>query len=276
MSEPDHHSIELEVAAGDVDVVTDRIWLCNPMAVGEVDTPHGVRFTVGFADRGSATAAMGHLAAWEPVLQSVAADDWVATWREGAVPQLAGPLCVRLPEHGPIDGRIDLVVEPGASFGFGHPSTLLALELLAEVDLAGTRVLDIGSGSGVLAIAAGRLGASDIEAVDVDPVAVAATADNAQRNDVAVSVRLGSVDATTDEPVDVVLANLTAGTQGTVLPALGGRLASHTTVILSGLLDGQEATVVDLVPGHAIVDARRLDGWIAVRLTASAITSPET
>ena len=270
MSEPDHHSIEIEVAAGDVDVVTDRIWLCGPMAVGEQDTPAGVRFTVGFADRDSATEAMGRLAAWQPVLQAVAADDWVATWREGAVPHVAGPFSVRLPEHDAADGRTDLVIEPGASFGFGHPSTLLALDLLAGVDLTGTRVLDIGSGSGVLAIGAARLGATSVHAVDVDPVAVAATEDNARRNGVAVTVRLGSVEATAETPVDVVLANLTAGTQAMVLPALGPRAVSDTTAILSGLLEGQQDVVAALLPTHTIVDERRRDGWIAVRLAASA------
>lgn len=266
MSDPDHHSIQLEVAAGDVDVVIDQIWLCAPLAVGEQDSPTGVRFTVGFGDRDAAMAAMARLATWQPVLEAVAHDDWVTRWRQGASPHVSGPFRIRLPDHPRVDDHIELEIEPGVSFGFGHPSTLLALDLLADTEVAGAHVLDVGSGSGVLSIAAAKLGAARVDAVDIDPAAVVATADNARRNGVAVSVRLGSIDAAPAVAVDVIVSNLTVGTQAAVLPGLGARLAASTTVILSGLLDGQETTVAELLAGHDIVDARRLDGWTAVRL----------
>ena len=274
MSEPVHHSVEVDVAAGDVDVVVDQIWLCEPMAVGELETAHGVRYTVGFADRHSADRAMARLAAWRPTLHTAAADDWVSTWRQGATPMLAGPFRVRLPEHEPIDDCTDVEIEPGVTFGFGHPSTLLALELLARADIVGTHVLDVGSGSGILGVAAALLGAATVVAVDVDAAAVAATTDNARRNRVAVDARLGSVGVTAAEPVDVIVANLTAGTQAAVLPELGPRLAPHTSTIVSGLLDGQETTVASLLPRRAIVDEARLDGWIAVRLALPSAASP--
>ena len=192
------------------------------------------------------------------------------------MPQVVGPFRVRLPEHASSGHLIDLVVEPGTSFGFGHQSTLLALELLAQIDLDGAAVVDVGSGSGVLSIAAKRLGASVVHAVDVAADAVAATADNARRNGVEVTVRRGSVDAIPASAADVVLANLTAGTQVMVLPQLGPRVGLETTTVLSGLLDGQEAPVAALVDGHRIVDARRRDGWVAVRLGASRIASPRS
>lgn len=216
---------------------------------------------------------MDHLVAWQPRLQAVAADEWVSIWRQGATPQIIGPFSVRLPEHHAAQGSIDLEIEPGVTFGFSHPSTLLALELMSRLELGGQSVLDIGSGSGVLAVAAALLGAETVEAVDVDPAAVTATTDNARRNDVTVTVRLGSVDVAQDAPVDLIVANLTAGTQHVVLPALDGRLGPQTTTILSGLLDGQES-VAALLEGHDIVDVARLDGWIAVRLAASSNDAP--
>lgn len=273
MSTPDHHSIEVEVGLDDVDVVLDRIWRCGPAAVGEEDTATGVRFIAGFVDGASTRRALDQLTPWRPTLTSVVSDDWVSSWRRRAVPQVVGPFRIRLPHHRPAEGHIDLVIEPGASFGFGHASTRLALELIAHTTLDGRHVLDIGSGSGILGIATAKLGAVTVHAVDIDPVAVEATADNARRNGVRVRAHLGSVEATPDAPVDVMLANLTAGTQAVVLPILGARVGAHTTLILSGLLTGQEGAIAPLIAGHQIVEERHLDGWTAVRLEPS-IASP--
>ncbi|MEM7285021.1 MAG: 50S ribosomal protein L11 methyltransferase [Actinomycetota bacterium] len=275
MREPDHHSVEVEVAEGDVDVVLDRLWQCHPLAVGEAQTGAGeVRYTAGFADAPTARAAMETLAAWQPRLQAVGRDDWVATWRRGATPNLAGTFRVRLPEHTESSDHLDVVIEPGSSFGFGHASTLTALELLSTIDLAGASVADVGCGSGVLAIAACLRGASRVHAVDIAEEAVTTTVDNASRNGATVEVAQGSVEALPPGPFDVVVANLTAGTQQLVLPQLGERVGRETTIVLSGLLIGQEAAVESLLHGQRIVDRRTRDGWIAVRLESTVTASP--
>ena len=275
MAEPDHHRIDIIVSSDDVDLVVDQIWLTDPLAVGEAETPDGrTHYTVGYADGEAARQAIDRLAPWDPTLGAVRHDSWVDTWRAEAKPQVAGPFRIRLPEHEPTPDGIDLVIEPGATFGFGHPSTLLALELLANIDVHGAEIADIGSGSGVLAIAAALSGATTVHAVDIAADAVAATVDNAGRNGVDVHAAAGSVDALPPGPFDLVLANVTAGTQAEILPALGSRLGSATTIILSGLLDGQQADAAALVPDHEIVDTRRLDGWVAVRLAVSRIASP--
>ena len=217
---------------------------------------------------------MAQLEDWQPTLKAVRAAEWVDTWRRRATPQDAGPFRVRLPEHAPGPDRLDLVIEPGTSFGFGHPSTLLALELLADIPVAGATVADVGSGSGVLAIASRVLGALDVHAVDIASDAVAATRDNATRNGVEITVTAGSVDTLPRVVFDLVLANLTAATQAEVLPLLADRIGPSTTVVLSGLLDGQESRVSALVGSHEIAAVARRDGWIAVLLTASRIASP--
>lgn len=275
MTEPDHHRLDVTVANADADLVVDRIWLTDPLAVGESEAPGDrTQFTVGYADRAAAEEAMERLAAWHPIMSTVRPDDWVDTWRAGAEPQVAGPFRIRLPEHVPADDGIDIEIEPGPTFGFGHPSTLLALELLAMVDLDGALVADVGSGSGVLAIAAALRGASAVHAVDIAADAVAATTANADRNGVAITSSHGSVDVLAPEVFDVVLVNVTAATQAAVLPQLRPHLGPTTSIVLSGLLDGQERIVAGLLPDHEIVDTRQRDGWIAVLLVVSRIASP--
>src|SRR4051794_19827523 len=148
-------------------------------------------------------------------------EDWANAWKAHFPVLRVGRRIVIRPtwrRHRRQPGDVVLALDPGMAFGTGlHPTTrlcLAALEDLAErggID-ASTRVLDVGSGSGILSIAAGLLGARAVLAVDVDPIAVAASAANARRNRLArvIATRDGSV-PTGDGPFDVVLANLIAG-----------------------------------------------------------------
>lgn len=131
-------------------------------------------------------------------------------------------------------------LDPGLAFGTGtHPTTALCLEWLDGADLRGKTVIDYGCGSGVLAIAALKLGAKSAIAVDIDPQAVTATLDNASRNFVAERIRVGIVADTALPPADVVLANILAEPLEALAASLTGLVAPGGHIVLSGLLAAQ-------------------------------------
>jgi len=151
--------------------------------------------------------------------RTVHAADWAEAWKPNFPVQRIGRSIVIRPSwrrHRAAPGDVVLALDPGTAFGTGlHPSTRLCLRGLErwsdEDRVRGTRVLDVGSGSGILAIAAARLGAARVVAVDTDPLAVDATHANARRNRVArvVRARRGSIPSG-EAPFDLVLANLVA------------------------------------------------------------------
>lgn len=164
--------------------------------------------------------------------------DWLADWRRDLDPIAVGPLTVtpswRLDEVGAGD---PIVIDPGMAFGTGHHATTrFCLERLLDLEVAGARVLDVGTGTGILAIAARRLGAVEVVAVDDDPEAVSAAVENTARNGADVEVLhggLGVVDGRA--PFDIVLANLVTGT---IVDLAGGLLAATRPggrVVTSGI-----------------------------------------
>jgi ribosomal protein L11 methyltransferase len=202
-------------------------------------------------------------------------EDWSLSWKQHwqADPVGEGLLILPAwlpcpPEHA--ERRL-IAMDPGSAFGTGsHPTTRLcleALELLAATkpaELAGLRVADLGCGSGVLGLAALRLGAASVAAVDTDSLAVRATADNADLNGLSpqVSVQLGSVEALAalleGQPADLLLCNILAPVIQALCPAFNTVLAATGVGLLSGLL-------VDQAP--ALQLALRQEGWQA-ELTA--------
>lgn len=215
--------------------------------------------------------------------------DWSVAWRDGLEAVDVSPrLRVRPPfiAAEPRPGRTEIVIEPGQAFGTGgHASTRLALELVDVVAPAlgaGARILDVGTGSGVLALAALALGAARAVAIDLDPLAAPAARDNARAN--ALGERLvaftGPVDALAGPPFDLVLANLLRTELVPILPAVAARVARGGRLVLSGLLDGDvaevEARLADL--GFARASARRTpdaDGevWVGLLMRRRAAAS---
>jgi len=205
------------------------------------------------------------------------ADDWAERWRRFHRPVLvAGRLYVRPPWEAPAREPAveEIVIDPGQAFGTGaHPTTVACAELLVE--LAEDRsaragrpgsLADLGCGSGVLAIAAARLGFEPVTAVDVDPAAIEATERNARANDVEVA-RLERADLRDDAPprADTVVANLTRP----LLLRLAPRVveAPPEAAIVSGLLDEEAADVREAL-APALRERRRVSasGWTALLL----------
>jgi ribosomal protein L11 methylase PrmA len=171
----------------------------------------------------------------------------------------------------PVD-VVDVVIDPGRSFGSGgHASTRLALAALDGVLARGERVLDVGVGSGVLAIAALLAGARAARGVDIDPAALTASRANAARHGVADRLAVERDWPPPGEPFDLVLANMLAPTLVELAPDIRARLGAAGTLILSGLLDGQRPAVLDAYPDLTVV-ATHIDehgGWVALTLRPS-------
>ena len=254
--------VRVEVAGGDAEVAADLLWQAGATAVGEDGSERGP--TVLTADLDACPAAVRALARSVEVF----ADDgrWQDGWRPFARSVRAGPFLVRPPwvERGEADAEgIDLLLDGGRAFGTGsHPSTTLALEALADVVADGDSVLDVGCGSGALAVGAALLDAARVVAIDVDPAAVEATTANAARNGVGALVAVHLLDAAACEGTfDVVVANLGAPLVADLAATLLARLRAGGALILSGLLDERASSVVAAYDGAVTFDVRRRDGW---------------
>lgn len=192
-------------------------------------------------------------------------DDWADRWREFHRPAQIGDIRVRAPWHEPATEGIDIVIDPGQAFGTGaHPTTRLCLELLQELP-AGGPLADLGCGSGVLAIAAAKLGFSPIVAVDNEQAAVEATLGNAAANGVTLE-RVERCDLRTEPaPVaHVTVANLVRPLLLRVAELLPEQ---PETLIVSGLLEGEEDEVAAAFASFDERRRRRLQEWSALLLT---------
>ena len=219
----------------------------------------------------------------EPALNGAALevedDDWARRSQEGLRPVKVGRIVVappwaeeRLAEAAaPGEGEIAVTILPSMGFGTGHhASTRLCLALLQVVDLTGRSVLDLGTGSGVLALAAWRLGAAPAIGVDDDADALAAARENLALNGAEGEVQLRHADLKQLESVsaDLVLANLTGALLCREASRLAGMVAPGGHLIVSGLTAGEERTVVS---AFALLGspAERLseDGWVGLRFS---------
>jgi ribosomal protein L11 methyltransferase len=181
--------------------------------------------------------------------REVADQDWERAWMDRFKPMRFGRRLWIVPWNDETFDEPDAVVvrlDPGLAFGTGtHPTTALCLQWLDGLDLAGCTVIDYGCGSGVLAIAALKLGADRAIGVDNDPQALTATQDNAERNGVDERLSVYLPDAVPDTPADVFVANILAAP----LAELAGRFAElvkpGAPFALSGILDGQQDELLE-------------------------------
>jgi ribosomal protein L11 methyltransferase len=230
------------------------------------------------------------------VISTEVPDDWADRWQDFHKPLLVGGrLWLRPSWEDPREGAIDLVVDPGRAFGTGaHPTTRLCLELLLELADAGEAagpLTDLGTGSGVLAIAAAKLGWGPVHGYDHEPPAIEAAQENAAANGVAVSFELRNLRESLPPLAPTTLANMTApvlrevaaqltsdsgdrgradGNHPAVAPA--GPSPIPRTLVLSGLLPAELDDVAAAFAPAGLTEAdRRTDGdWAALLLRAAA------
>jgi ribosomal protein L11 methyltransferase len=228
------------------------------------------------ADLDAIRQALWHLGRMRHVGDLVVAErqeeDWANAWKSHfTVHRIGRRTTVRAPWHDadPAPGEVTVVLDPGMAFGTGlHPTTRLAALLLEEELRPGMAVLDVGAGSGVLAIAAALHGAARVDAVDIEPVAVRATRENADRNGVGDRVRVaeGSVGAPFPGPYDLVLANIIARILIDLADGLAAAVRPGGTLVLSGVIEPREADVRAAFDGRGLAYDRRqqIEDWIGL------------
>ncbi len=202
--------------------------------------------------------------------RSLTDEDWHNAWRAHWQPLRFGERLTVLPADDPPAHPDDVVVRlsPGLAFGTGqHPTTALCLEWLVAADLGGRSVCDYGTGSGLLAIAAARLGAEHVYALDIDAQALGACDRNARANGVRDQLTIGEPAALADKTVDILIANILSETLKNLAAQLAGRVRPPGELILSGILVGQAAGVIAAYePWFSFSAPAERDGW--VRLAA--------
>jgi ribosomal protein L11 methyltransferase len=202
-------------------------------------------------------------------LQAVPDEDWVRLTQAQFAPVSITPGFWVVPSwhEPPADAQVIIRLDPGLAFGTGtHATTRMCLRWLAREAprraAAWTRVLDYGCGSGILAIAAAKLGARGIDAVDIDTAAVRATADNVARNEVAVRAALPEAEVASGAYA-LVLANILAVPLTLLAPLLAGHLAPGGSLILAGILERQADALRRAYAPHLHLDVLDSDeGWV--------------
>jgi ribosomal protein L11 methyltransferase len=220
-----------------------------PAGFEERERDAGVDLTA-YTDRPDAVARLeplGH------VSETPVAEGWEVAWKAFHKPVRIGPLWIGPPWESADAGSTPIVIDPGQAFGTGaHATTRLCIELLLEVTPAG--LVDLGCGSGVLAVAAAKLGFSPVVALDNDELAVAAARENAAANAVSVDARRADVLADPLPDVEVAVANIARGPVEEALERFEGR-----TAIASGYLEAEQPQP----EGWRRAERRVVAGWAA-------------
>ena len=204
--------------------------------------------------------------------EGVREEDWAEAWKQYYEPIPLGRVTV-VPAWQEYTAREDEIVvrmDPGMAFGTGtHETTRLVIRLLTDIIRGGETVLDVGTGSGILAVCASKLGAASVTACDIDPVAVRVACDNVRENGCEnitcmVSDLLASVPA--DGRYKVCTANIVADIILRLLPDLGARLTQDGCAIFSGIIESRADEVRDALRayGYTIVKEEKENDWVAV------------
>jgi len=270
----DWTTIVVVVDESDVDLVSGLVWDLGVSGIEEQALPNGaVELRIG-CETTTAQHALEVLAErWSPMAESVAADAGLDAWRDHAQVWRVGSIVIVPPWlEAPADvAENDLVlsIDPGRAFGSAsHETTRMCLEVVVERVTPGSAVADIGCGSGVLAIAAARRGATMVVATDIAPDAIVATLDNARRNNVVelVEVSTATVEELRPSAFDLVLANIGSATLRSMSAALMQIAKPDGILVLSGLLAEQADLVIESFEqaGARCIEVRADGEWRTV------------
>lgn len=270
----------LTVSGADDDLALAVVDDYSPLAASTSD--NGV--TIFFASAEQRDAAIQAIAAAFPAASASPVDvddeDWARRSQENLGPIVVGRITVRpgdsdRPETAgqqrPVldgsDAAIDLVIQPSMGFGTGHHATTrLCLAALQRLDLRGKSMLDVGTGSGILALAARALGAEQAVGLDYDPDAIKSADENLPLNPYLDHVRFSVFDLT-QAPLpraDVVAANLTGALLCRTAPLLMGAVAPGGTLVLSGIMESERQAVADAFSALPLAWEAREDEWVAL------------
>jgi ribosomal protein L11 methyltransferase len=252
--------VEVERAAADA--LSDALLEQGAQSVS-IDAPDGERPVLNalFADAATLEACRSRLPQ-RGAVHEVAEQDWVRASQAQFQPWRAGRLWIGATWHpAPADAAACVRIDPGLAFGTGsHPSTRLCLRFLESTLQEGESVLDYGCGSGILAIAAAKLGAGTVDAVDVDPVAVEVARANANANGAAIGCSLAQ--ELPSRHYQVVVANILARPLIELAPRLSAHLAPGGRLALAGVLQAQADEVSRAYGDVDLAGTEAEDGWV--------------
>ncbi|HVE78528.1 MAG TPA: 50S ribosomal protein L11 methyltransferase [Gemmatimonadaceae bacterium] len=205
-----------------------------------------------------------------PEIGETPAVDWAEEWKRGLSARRVGGLTITPPWDSGDDPATTIVIDPGMAFGTGeHPTTRLVTLLMQGVVRVGDRVADLGAGSGVLAIAAAKLGAGRVTAIEMDPDAIGNAEENVTRNGVGSVVHVIEGDAAVllplVAPVRVILANIISSVITALLPAMAAALSPGGRAIVSGVLVAERDAMREVLAGTGwtVRDEMAEDIWWA-------------
>ena len=199
-------------------------------------------------------------------------EDWAESWKAFFFPQQITPRIVVKPtwrDYTPQPDQLVIEIDPGMAFGTGtHPTTALCLQLLEKHIRPGQSVLDVGTGSGILLIAAAKLGARTLAGVDLDPLAIAVARENLQKNGIVNEVELtcGHLLDTVSRKFDLIVANILADVILDLLDHLGAILKPDSLFIASGIIQAYAQKVVAkmIASGFQVQDLLEQGDWVAI------------
>ncbi len=266
-------TLVLTVPVGEVEVAADRLWGAGAQAVEErrVDVATVQLWTMLGGAEDESVSRVGVIPAGWSIESRWIDESPSLAWRDHACPTVVDDAMVIRPAWLPplsLAGVTEIVIEPAASFGLGdHPTTTLVAKATRRLVRSGDLVLDVGCGSGVVAIIAALGGAANVVAIDTADAAVDATIDNAARNGVSDLICAGSTPlAEVEGSFDLVVANILAP----VLIELAEHLKRVTrqsgTLVISGILEARHDHVLAAFEPMTVVGTDVIDGWAAVEL----------
>lgn len=266
-------ALSVQVQGVDAEALSEALLEAGAQSVSiddlEAENPSLIALLEADADAPGALAeasrACGLARAPRYALSRVEDEDWVARSREQFTPLAIGErLWIGPSWHEPPEDVAAIVrLDPGMAFGTGsHPSTRLVLRFLERTVRGGESLLDYGCGSGILSIAAAKLGAARIDATDIDPLALEVTAVNARAN--RSDMRVAAPEALPAARYDIVVANILAQPLMVLAPLLASRTAPGGAIALSGILQCQAAEVAAAYAEHFDIATRTEEGWAAL------------
>ena len=251
-----------DLVPGDPAWVTVKAWLADVSDLEQARQNLALRL--------EEIRALGLGTVEEPAFSWVQEEDWANAWKAYFKPTRVGERLVIIPSWETYElqeSDVPLYLDPGMAFGTGtHPTTSLCLRLLEKVVKPGARVLDVGTGSGILGIAAAKLGAGQVVAIDIDPVAVKVAGENAESNEVGMDIRQGTLDQVEPEESDLVIANIIASIIVEILPDVAARMKKGGRFIASGIIAEKKQAVVDAITNTWLLplEVREEGGWVAI------------
>jgi ribosomal protein L11 methyltransferase len=281
------------------DGLTNFLWEQGALGVVEEETPpEPPRLRAFFPETASSTALMTAVRAYcaslrslglsgaaaEPEISPLLDAAWASAWQQSFPPRAIGErLLVRPPWEADLvaNGRLVIIIEPGRAFGTGHHGSTEGCLVLLERALAGrsgARVLDIGTGSGILAVAAVKLGAISVLGIDVDPDATSAAHTNAERNgcEDRIEITLAGPETLTGEAFPVAVANLLTHTHLALAPIYARLVAPGGALVLGGILAEEDPQVTGALEAVGFIQRDRLvlEGWSSLRLDRLPASRP--